>query len=119
MLAAEDVVEHEHFSASRRELRNGALQPQTIHYAGQFRIRGSKLLRREIGFFAFLSVLDRSFFQSFLAKAHQDDVHREAMQPRGEGGFAAKVWIIRKSCRKTSCVDPASAVLPIIRRHKW
>ena len=66
MLAAEDVVEHEHFSASRRELRNGALQPQTIHYAGQFRIRGSETPSEGDRIFRFPQ-RPRSafFFQSF------------------------------------------------------
>src|SRR4029079_3358310 len=79
----------ENASVARWKSIDCIFQLQSIKGAGQYIVLGSVILLGRL-LFALVFIVKRNYLQALLAKLHQHNVDRHAMQPGGESRLASQ-----------------------------
>ncbi|HEY2109445.1 MAG TPA: hypothetical protein VGH17_06050 [Candidatus Acidoferrales bacterium] len=81
-------MKDEYLPAAGRQFRDSMLEGQAVDNAVQGQIRRAEVPWRPLRFFTIIAAFETDLLYAFFAKAHQNHIHRDAMQPGGEGGVA-------------------------------
>lgn len=100
MLIAFDVVQHERHTLPRRQLRDRAIQHNSIQGTGQGEIRDGKLVVK-----SFIAIRPRRALKwqlagSFFAQMHKHGIECHAVYPCRKGGFAAEIANLSVNLKK-------------------
>src|SRR3981189_2343552 len=90
MLEAFDVVKDKNHTAAGRKGGDSPLEGHAVDRACQLGVSAAEVALWRILFRGVDGLFQRDKVEALLAQVHEDQVDCEAMQPGGEGGFAAE-----------------------------
>ena len=90
VLEAFYIVENEDHAVAGRQGGYGALESDAVDRAAEEHVLAAEVALGGVVFRRVDGLFERDEVEAFFAQVHEDEVDGEAMQPGGEGGFAAE-----------------------------
>jgi hypothetical protein len=90
MIKSLNIVEEENAAISGRHGGESSINVETVHYAGLHEIASAEAAPGVLFWNVFHQVIERYKRKGALARAHEDSVDGQPMEPRGKGRVAAK-----------------------------